>query len=122
MSGFYARARLVVVPSMIPESFGLVGIEAMACARPVVAFDSGGIRDWLPDGDVGFLVPRGDLRTLAARIDLLLADDTLVEAMGAAAQRRVELLYRPHAHLAGLVGLYEAVVAERSAPRRAARR
>jgi glycosyltransferase involved in cell wall biosynthesis len=113
MPSFYARARLAVVPSMIPESFGLVGIEAMACARPVVAFDSGGIRDWLADGETGFLVPRGDVRALAARIDRLLADDGLVATMGAAAARRVVCFYRPQAHLAGLAGLYESVIAER---------
>jgi len=118
--GLYARARVVVVPSMIPESFGLVGIEAMACARPVVAFDSGGIRDWLVDGDTGFLVARGDLWALAARIGRLVADDSLVDAMGAAAQRRVERLYRPEAHLARLVPLYDAVLADRHQSKRAA--
>jgi glycosyltransferase involved in cell wall biosynthesis len=105
---------------MIPESFGLVGIEAMACARPVVAFDSGGIRDWLVDGDTGFLVARGDLWALAARIGRLVADDSLVDAMGAAAQRRVERLYRPEAHLARLVPLYDAVLADRHQSKRAA--
>jgi glycosyltransferase involved in cell wall biosynthesis len=79
----------------------------------VVAFDSGGIRDWLAHGDTGFLVPRGDVRALAARIDRLLADDGLVATMGAAAARRVVRFYRPQAHLAGLAGLYESVIAER---------
>jgi len=107
--GFYRRARVVLMPSMIPESFGLVGVEAMACGRPVVAFDSGGIRDWLVDGDTGFLVERGNVRALATRIEQLLTDDSLVEVMGVRAMRRVERLYRPQAHLSQLVALYEVV-------------
>lgn len=120
--GFYRRARVVVMPSMIPESFGLVGIEAMACGRPVVAFDSGGIRDWLADGDTGFLVERGNVRALATRIEQLLADDPLVEAMGECAMRRVGHLYRPEAHLSQLVALYEAVGAAGDKTKRAVHR
>ncbi len=41
------RAALVALPSMWAEPFGYVGIEAFARARPVVAFDVGGVRDWL---------------------------------------------------------------------------
>ena len=49
LESYYAAARLVVVPSRWPEPFGMVGIEAMARGRPVVAFDTGGIGDWLED-------------------------------------------------------------------------
>lgn len=111
--GFFERARVVVMPSMIPESFGLVGIEAMACGRPVVGFDSGGIGDWLANGQTGFLVERGNVRELARRIEQLLADDRLVAAMGECAMRRVEQLYRPAAHLSKLVAEYLAVCAAR---------
>jgi glycosyltransferase involved in cell wall biosynthesis len=109
MPEYYRQARFLVMPSMIPESFGLVGIEAMACGRPVVAFDSGGIKDWLADGNTGFLVERGNTQELASRIEQLLTDDSLVAAMGQRAMRRVELLYRPEAHLSRLNSLYEAV-------------
>ncbi len=62
---YYKKASIVVFPSMSPESFGLVGIEAMSFGRPVVAFDSGGPRDWLVNNETGFLVKRGDIRELA---------------------------------------------------------
>ena len=51
LAALYRRARIVVFPSMWPEPFGLVGIEAMRFARPVVAFDVGGVGDWLQDGE-----------------------------------------------------------------------
>ncbi|MFY9226678.1 MAG: glycosyltransferase family 4 protein [Blastocatellia bacterium] len=47
---------LLVVPSLWPEPFGLIGIEAAMEELPVVAFNSGGVSDWLKDGFNGYLV------------------------------------------------------------------
>jgi glycosyltransferase involved in cell wall biosynthesis len=48
---------LLAVPSVWPEPFGLVGLEAASVGVPAVAFDVGGIREWLNDGVNGYLVP-----------------------------------------------------------------
>ncbi len=62
VSSVYARARAVLVPSVWQEPFGIVGLEALAMGVPVVAYDSGGIREWCPpDG----LVPWRDVDALA---------------------------------------------------------
>ena len=67
----YDRATIVAMPSTWGEPFGLVGIEAFARGRPVVAYDSGGIEQWLIRG-TGVLVPRGDEEGLAhAMLELL---------------------------------------------------
>lgn len=59
---------VLVVPSRWPEPFGIVGIEAMAAGRAVVASDVGGVREWLSDGETGLLVPPGDAAALSAAI------------------------------------------------------
>ena len=63
----YDNATIVAMPSTWGEPFGLVGIEAFARGRPVVAYDSGGIEQWLDDAS-GALVPRGDEEGLARAI------------------------------------------------------
>jgi glycosyltransferase involved in cell wall biosynthesis len=52
----FRGASLLAVPSVWPEPFGLVGLEAGVFGVPAVAFDVGGIRDWLQPGTNGWLV------------------------------------------------------------------
>jgi glycosyltransferase involved in cell wall biosynthesis len=84
LASLYSGARLVAVSSRWPEPYGLVGIEAMRFARPVVAFDVGGIPDWLQNGRTGFLVPEQDVTAFSKALQLLLSDYDLARAMGIA--------------------------------------
>jgi glycosyltransferase involved in cell wall biosynthesis len=79
---FYQQASLLAVSSVWPEPFGLVGREAMGHGLPVVAFDAGGIREWLFDGENGFLVPWKDTNRFAERIEQLLRDKELARQLG----------------------------------------
>ena len=99
---------------MIPESFGLVGVEAMAFGKPVVAFDSGGIREWLIHGETGYLVERGDIKGLAEKLSLLLEDQSLVRTMGESAKVRLNGCYRKETHLNALQKIYEEVTRNRA--------
>ena len=78
----YGQCQLVVVPSVWPEPFGLVGLEAMARSRPVVAFEVGGIPEWLDHEHSGLLVPVGDQQGLSTAIERLLADPALAQQLG----------------------------------------
>ena len=82
-----ADASVVAIPSLWPEPFGLVGIEALAAGRPVVASLTGGIPDWLEDGVTGFGVQPGDVRALARALDELLADPARQQADGRGRQQ-----------------------------------
>ena len=96
---YYTAARLVVVPSRWPEPFGMVGIEAMARGRPVVAFDTGGIPDWLDDGVTGLLVPAANVAMMASAIQRLLDDSALASRMGRAGSARVQNSFSHQAYL-----------------------
>ena len=109
----YQRCSMVIMPSMFPESFGLVGIEAMAVGKPVVAFDAGGVKDWLIDGETGYLVERGDIKGLATKISRLLDDEELAKRMGVKALKNVDKFYRKDLHLKKLIRIYEEVIKER---------
>jgi D-inositol-3-phosphate glycosyltransferase len=78
---YYSASDVVVVPSHY-ESFGLVALEAMACGRPVVASETGGLVFLVRDGETGFHVPAGDAAALADRLRTLMRDDLLRERLG----------------------------------------
>lgn len=71
------------------EPFGIVPLEAMACARPVVAAAVGGLVDSVVDGVTGDLVPPGDLDELATTLRDLLDDGRRRARYGAAGRERV---------------------------------
>jgi glycosyltransferase involved in cell wall biosynthesis len=96
----YRRAAVVAVPSLWPEPFGMVGLEAMARGRPVVATATGGIPDWLADGETGLLTPPGDVRALARALEQLLDDPELRARMGAAGAEHVRRRFTPEVHVA----------------------
>jgi len=85
----YRAARLLVVPSVWDEPFGLVGLEALAHRLPVVAFDVGGASEWLRDGQVGTLVEPDSPPALARAISALLEDPARCQEMGEAGARLV---------------------------------
>jgi starch synthase len=96
-----SHASVFVCPS-IYEPFGLINVEAMACAVPVVASAVGGVPEIVVDGETGFLVPfvpSGDAfgtpaepeafsAAIAERVNLLLASPELARAFGAAGRER----------------------------------
>ncbi len=73
----YSRGVALVVPSLWPEPFGLVGLDAAALGRPAIAFDVGGISEWLTDGENGRLVDpaSGEDGLAAAIVELLVKPD-----------------------------------------------
>lgn len=79
---FYRAADVCIVPSRI-ESFGLVALEAAACATPVVAADVGGLRSLVDDGRTGFLVDGRSPHEYAAPVSLLLSEPALASEIGA---------------------------------------
>ena len=85
-----AAAELVAIPSLWPEILGMVGIEAMAAGRPVVASNGGGIPEYVIDDVTGRVVPRHNPQALANVLIEILNDPAAAERMSAAALQHAE--------------------------------
>jgi phosphatidylinositol alpha 1,6-mannosyltransferase len=84
----YERAAVVACPSH-REGFGVVCAEAMAHGRPVVAGDTGGLRDLVVHEETGLLVPPGDVPALREALSRLLGDADLRRRFGEAGRKRI---------------------------------
>jgi glycosyltransferase involved in cell wall biosynthesis len=82
------RSAFVVVPSLLPESFGIVALEAAAAGKPTVASNIGGLRDIVVDGETGLLFEAGNVGALRTALERLCRDGALRERMGEAASRQ----------------------------------
>lgn len=107
----YSEAQIVVMPSLIPESFGLVGLEAMLSARPVVGFASGGMREWLRDGVSGRIVEWGSSQALAQAIDALFADPHRARLLGEQGRELALRDFSADAHRTAFLGVLERSIA-----------
>lgn len=86
----YKKCSVFVLPSIWPETFGKVGIEAMSVGRPVVATDVGGVRDWLHDGKNGYLVPPNNPEMLAEKIINILSSKTTATKFSKQAEKTAQ--------------------------------
>lgn len=85
----YENSLAVVVPS-IYETFPMVVLEAMACGKPIIASNVGGIRSMIKHGKNGFLTKPKDVRALGTFIKRLYKDPNLRRKMGISSKRSVE--------------------------------
>jgi glycosyltransferase involved in cell wall biosynthesis len=85
----YANCDVFALPSR-GEGFGIVFLEAMACAKPTIGGAHGGIPDIVEDGVTGLLVPHGDAERLAQAIESLLNNPSRARDMGARGRERVQ--------------------------------
>jgi glycosyltransferase involved in cell wall biosynthesis len=110
---YYRECSLVALSSVWPEPIATIGLEVMRYALPVVAFDAGGIKDWLLDGQNGFLVPWMDQRAFAARIDQLLNDKSLAKKMGENGLALVSEHYDFAQYIRDLESMFQKAIDER---------
>ncbi len=101
-----ASAAIVVVPSLYPEAFGIVGIEAMMSQKAVVASDVGGISDWLHHERTGFLVSPDNTAEMGARIQQLLANGALRRQLGQEARAIAQQKFIRLRHVDSLSNIY----------------
>ena len=93
LKAYYRKADVFVMPSR-QEGFGVVFLEAMAFAKPIIAASHGGAPEIVQDGLTGFLVGYGDVDALVERLTQLLGNERLRTQMGEAGRCRVREHYR----------------------------
>jgi glycosyltransferase involved in cell wall biosynthesis len=101
----YESADIVLMPSIWPESFGKVGVEAMSVGRPVIASRVGGIPEWLQDTKTGFLVEPGNSEKIAEKVILLFTDRKLLRRMGKEASIKAQL-FSIEKHTSNILKVY----------------
>jgi glycosyltransferase involved in cell wall biosynthesis len=102
----YAAADVFLMPSTA-ESFGLMAVEAMACARPVICFQDTAVASVTHAPECGIAVPLGDARLLREAIDRLMADPAEAARRGSLGRRIAEQEYDAKQYLNRLNSLYQ---------------
>lgn len=105
LAHFYTRALATVMPSR-EEGLGLVAVESQLCNTPVIAYDSGGLRDVVDPQAGGTLVLTGDTAALARAIDAFAESPVHAAELGAAARHHVLARFSPEHVASRYVQLY----------------
>ena len=125
LDAFYCGARMLVVPSVWFETFGLVGGEAMSRGIPVVASRIGAISCLVEEGVDGLLFEPRDPRDLAEKVTRLWKDPDLCRQLGQAGRRKAATLWNAdrhfELHMAVYQGLRRGHIAAPGRPMRGAR-
>jgi glycosyltransferase involved in cell wall biosynthesis len=109
MPALWRVADIAVGPShQFVESFGMVALEAMACARPAIVSRNGGLPEVVDEGKTGELFEPGDVRGLAAAIRAYASDETKLRKHGRDAEDRAARLFGIDRTAASYLELFEA--------------
>jgi glycosyltransferase involved in cell wall biosynthesis len=103
---FYRAATALVVPS-VEEGLGLVAVEALLCETPVIAFDSGGLRDVIVDDETGLLVRSISAAAIASAVNDVLSRADRGASLGRAGRTRALQIFAPEATARRYVGIYQ---------------
>ncbi|MBW1947730.1 MAG: glycosyltransferase family 4 protein, partial [Deltaproteobacteria bacterium] len=107
---FYRKARIVVMPSIVQETFGLVAVEAMANGVPVVAFRSGALSEIVEDPETGRLCNPFDIHQLVQIVKALWNQPALCKKMGEKARQHVATRYSDRTYIHNLIREYGAAI------------
>ena len=99
----------VFVMSSVTEGLGTSLLDAMACSRPIIATNAGGIPEVVDDGVSGLLVPPRDHHAMADAIVALVSNEPRRKAMGEAGFARVNEKFTVERMIAGTAAVYARV-------------
>ena len=110
-----ATCLCVVFPSRSPETFGLIGLEAMTHGTPVVATRVGGITEWLEHDVNGLVVESGNVEQLADAIREMVGNLPRAIEMGEIGLQKYASHFKPENHISNLLGTIRSIVKTKGA-------
>lgn len=105
----FADCDVFVSPSLY-ESFGIIFIEAMRYAKPVIGCNVGGMKEVISNGETGFLCEPGSAESFATCLDKLLKDASLRHTMGQAGLERLNRMFTEETMCDGALEIYQEMI------------
>jgi len=112
---YYQNMLTISVFPSLSESFGVSVVEAMACEKPVIATNVGGLPEVVENNVTGIIVPPANVEKLAEAIETLVRDEQLRSKFGKEGRSRVERLYNWDNNLASMIEIYETMTSQKGA-------
>lgn len=106
------EATVVVMPSLVSETFGLSVLEAQSLGVPVVVSDRGALPELVEHGVTGTVVPANNPVALQAELEKYMYNADFVNEMGGRAEKRVKEIGGEKEHLDRIVSIYKEVIKE----------
>lgn len=110
MEKLYSESLCLLMPSRVPETFGLSGLEAMSRSKPVIASNVGGIGEWLKDGENGIMLNSLTAEDLTRAMLTLYKNPVLAEQMGRNGQEKYLKRFQPANHITPLAGYFTEII------------
>jgi len=111
---FYQNMMTISAFPSLNDSFGVSVVEAMACEKPVVVTNVGGLPEVAGDGEAGIIIPPANTERLADAIEILIKNVDLRIKYGKQGRQRVERLYNWDNNLATMIGIYEELLGKKT--------
>lgn len=105
----FRETSVFVFPSIWPETLGIVGIEALSSGVPVVAFDVGGVEEWLINRKTGFFAEVKDCKTAADNVLNLIHDRSKMRSIGSNGIELVESKFSIERHINKIKSVYKKI-------------
>jgi glycosyltransferase involved in cell wall biosynthesis len=112
LSELYARADLLVVPSVWDDPGPLVGLEALSMGTPVLGFPVGGIPDYVIDGVTGYLAKEVSVSALRSALNKVLSDTSVLPTMGERGRALIVANHGRQEHIAEILRIYSSALSE----------
>ncbi len=109
---YYKKSAVVLIPSICPDSYPTVTMEAMSVGRPIIASRLGGLPEQIEEGKTGFLVPPRNPEAIAEKIIYLLKRPKLMQKMGLEGRKKAEKEFNINDYTKKIEELYKKVIKE----------